>query len=227
MTHSNNKKSSQDYLEDILSFLNKKPSGVTITDIADGINSSRVTVGKYIAILLERQKVFFKKVGAYKLYFSSKSELIPREMVYSYFKGFLSGLEEIIDDKTKLKTLGTVIARHMNFPYGSKFPENVLPKNDNNSVEKFLNYFGQMIPFVQFAYKNKIYVDTMLDKEKKKAIYRLSNLEELDKFMKNHFYIMMGVIEQSIKKKLDMPVKCKIERIDIKNNIVEFSVRFI
>ncbi|TFF97809.1 MAG: hypothetical protein EU547_03315 [Promethearchaeota archaeon] len=227
MTQSPNKKSADEYMKDILSYINQNPSGMTITDIAEGIDSSRVTVGKYIAILLERDEVFYKKIGAYKLYFNSKSEFIPRDMVYSYFKGFLSGIDEVIDDKSKLKEIGSVIAGHMDFPYGSKFPEKVLPKNNKNSVNEFLKYFGQIIPFVQFLYRNKINVETNVDKKAKRALYRISNLGNLEKFMQNHFYIMTGVIEKSILKKLNMNARCQIEKIDIENRLLEFSIEFI
>ncbi|MFO7797387.1 MAG: hypothetical protein ACQERB_11735 [Promethearchaeati archaeon] len=227
MKKSKNKKSAEEYREEIIAFIDHNPSGVTITDIAKGINTSRVTAGKYIAILLERQEVFFKEIGAYKLYYSSKSQLIPREMVFSYFEGLLNGLDQFIEDKEKLKMIGKKIADYMDFPYGSKVPAEVLPKNNGKSVDKFLTYFGSMIPFVQFVYRNKINVITKLDEHKKRAIYRLSNIKELGRFMQIHFYIMMGVIEKSIQKKLNLKVRAQIEKMDFENDIVEFSLEFI
>jgi len=226
MKKSKNKKSAEEYREEIIAFIDHNPSGVTITDIAKGINTSRVTAGKYIAILLERQEVFFKEIGAYKLYYSSKSQLIPREMVFSYFEGLLNGLDQFIEDKEKLKTIGKKIADYMDFPYGSKVPAEVLPKNNRTSVDKFLTYFGSMIPFVQFVYRNKINVITKLDEHKKRAVYRLSNIKELGRFMQIHFYIMMGVIEKSIQKKLNLKVRAQIEKMDFENDIVEFSLEF-
>lgn len=227
MKKSKNKKSSEDYMEEILSFINHNPSGVTITDIAKGVNTSRVTVGKYIAILLERKKVFFKEIGAYKLYYSSESRLIPREMINSYFMGLMLGLDEVVANKDKYKRIGVEIAKTMEFPYGSKFPDEILPKNNKKSVKKFLKYFGNMIPFVQFVYRNKINVDTHIQKGDRKALYRVSNLFELSGYMQVHFYIMTGVIEESIKKKLGIKSKCQIEKIDTENNIIEFTIEFI
>jgi len=61
-----------------------------------------------------------------------------------------------------------------------------------------------MIPFVQFAYRNRIHVDTTLDERPKRAVYRISNVSDLERFMQNHFYVMRGVIEQSINKKLNI-----------------------
>jgi len=227
MRKSKNKKSSKEYMEEILSFINHNPSGVTITDIAKGVNTSRVTAGKYVAILLERKEVFFKEIGAYKLYLSSESKLIPREMVHSYFKGLLSGLDDVVNNKDKYKRIGKKIAETMDFPYGSKFPDEILPKNNGKSVKKFLKYFGNMIPFVQFVYRNKINVDTHIQKGYKKALYRISNIRELSGYMQVHFFIMTGVIEESIKKKLHMESRCQIEKIDTDNNIVEFTIEFI
>ncbi|MBD3193719.1 MAG: hypothetical protein GF317_01590 [Candidatus Lokiarchaeota archaeon] len=210
-----------------MSFISQNPSGVTITDIANGIDTSRVTVGKYIAILLERQEVFFKEIGAYKLYYSIKSKLIPRELIYSYFSGLLLGLNEIVENKEKLIILGKAISERTDFPYGSKFPEEILPKNNGNSVIKFLTYFGSMIPFVPFIYRNKIEVDTRINKNEKKAYYRIKNLRDLSEFMQNHFYIMIGVIEHSIKKKLGLDVRCKIESMDFEDSSVEISLKFL
>ncbi|TXT63325.1 MAG: hypothetical protein BAJALOKI3v1_390018 [Promethearchaeota archaeon] len=227
MKKSKNKKSSEEYMEEIMSFINQNPSGVTITDIANGISTSRVTAGKYIAILLERQEVFFKEIGAYKLYYSTKSKLIPRELIYSYFTGLLSGLDKIIENKEQLKLIGEAISERTDFPYGSKFPEEVLPKNNSRSVIKFLTYFGSMIPFVPFVYRNKIEVNTKILKEQKKAFYRIKNLRDLSEFMQNHFYIMIGVIEHSIKKKLGIEVKCEVVKMDLENNVVEISLEFI
>jgi len=227
MKKSKNKKSAEDYMEEIISFIDHNPSGVTITDIAKGIGTSRVTAGKYIAILVERQEVFFKEIGAYKLYYGSKSKLIPREMVFSYFEGLLRGLDRIVEDKEQLKKIGNEIAEYTDFPYGSPVPAEVLPKNNGTSVEKFLTYFGSMIPFVQFVYRNKININTKVDEKKRRAVYRISNIRELEGFMQNHFYIMMGVIERTIKKKLNLEVRCEIEKMDFDNDIVEFSLEFI
>lgn len=227
MKKSKNKKSAEEYMEDIMSFINQNPSGVTITDIAKGIDTSRVTVGKYIALLIERQEVFFKEIGAYKLYFSSKSKLVPRELIYSYFTGLLSGLDAVIDNKDKFKLIGKAIAERTNFPYGSKFPEEVLPKNNGESVIEFLKFFGKMIPFVPFMYRNKIRVETKINKKEKKATYRIGNIRDLSGFMQNHFYIMTSVIEYSIRKKLDIAVKCEVEEMDFENNAVEISLDFI
>jgi len=214
-------------MDDILSFISHNPSGVTITDIAKGIDSSRVTAGKYIAVLLERQEVFFKEIGAYKLYFSSKSQLIPRELVYAYFSGILKGLDSVIKDKKKLKLIGKSIAENTDFPYGSKFPEEVLPSNNGQSVSNFFKYFGNMIPFVPFVFRNKINVNSQINETERKAVYSIGNLQELSGFMQNHFYIMTGVIEHSIIKKLNIDAKCQIEKIDVENKIVEFSIKFL
>jgi uncharacterized protein YneF (UPF0154 family) len=45
MKKSKNKRTSEEYIEEILSYIGQNPSGVTITDIANGIDTSRVTVG--------------------------------------------------------------------------------------------------------------------------------------------------------------------------------------
>ena len=49
--------------DEIAQYLRNNPSGLTITDIAKGIDTSRVTVTKYMPELLQEEKVFAKEVG--------------------------------------------------------------------------------------------------------------------------------------------------------------------
>jgi hypothetical protein len=168
-----------------------------------------------------------KEIGAYKHDYSVESKLIPRELIYSYFTGLLSGLDEIVDEKSKLKLIGKAISKKTDFPYGSKTPEEFLPKKNGGSVRNYLAYLGSMIPFVPFIYRNKIETDTMIHEDGKKALYRIKNLRDLSDYMINHFYIMVGVIEYWIKINVGIDVICQVENIDFKKNFVEISLEFL
>ncbi|TXT58186.1 MAG: hypothetical protein BAJALOKI2v1_420008 [Promethearchaeota archaeon] len=212
------------YINTITHFLNENPSGVTITDIAEGIESSRVTVGKYIAIMLERDTIEYKKIGAYKLYYNSKQEQIPSNLVFSYFSGFLTGIKEINLSKEKLKTIGSTIADFMDFPYGSKFPDEILPDKSGSFID-FYEYFGEILPFVRYIYRNGIKVETDIHEEENKAYYTIKNVNNLDKFLDVHFYIMTGVIEKTIFNKLNKKSVCQVEDIDIDKKQVKLSLK--
>lgn len=63
MSNKNTKKKgkAEDWKEKILQFLEENPSGYTITDIADSINSTRITVSKDLSLLEQEKKVFSKE----------------------------------------------------------------------------------------------------------------------------------------------------------------------
>lgn len=212
------------YINRITEFLNENPSGVTITDIAEGIESSRVTVGKYIAIMLERDKIEYKKIGAYKLYYNSDNTQIPADLVFSYFSGLLTGIKEINLRKDDLKTIGRTIADFMDFPYGSKFPDEILT-DKSGSFKEFYEYFGEILPFVRYIYRNGIKVETQLQEKENKAFYTIKKVNNLDKFLDVHFHIMTGVIEKTILNKLERKSVCEVEEIDIEKKQVKISLK--
>jgi DNA-binding Lrp family transcriptional regulator len=53
----------------IIKILKKEPRGLTITEIAEKLKTSRITVRIRLEILKERRIVDFKQVGPAKLYF--------------------------------------------------------------------------------------------------------------------------------------------------------------
>jgi len=220
------RKGKEYYINKITEYLNKNPSGVTITDIAEGIKSSRVTVGKYIAILLERNKIEYKKIGAYKLYYNSEDETISSELVFSYFSGLLTGLKKINLNKDQLKLIGKTTADFMDFPYGSKFPDEIL-KDKSRYFKKFYQYFGEILPFVRFIYKNGIEVETHIKEQDNKAFYTINNVNNLEEFLDLHFYIMSGIIEKTIFNKLKKKSVCEIENIDVKKKQVKLSLKIL
>ena len=72
-----------EYEFEILECIRNYPGGLTITDIANLKNYSRNTVSKYVSILELKNLVFSRKIGAYKLYFSTATGFIPSSTVLS------------------------------------------------------------------------------------------------------------------------------------------------
>ena len=129
----------RDFSKEILNYLLINPSGLTITDIAKGINTSRITVSKYVSILEAKKKVSTKEIGAYTLYFNVKRGLIPLDIMLPFYTGLLNGLKEDITDREYYKKYGKRIADFMKFPYGSEVIDYVLPKKDRTN-EKYLKF---------------------------------------------------------------------------------------
>jgi len=57
---------------EILEYIKEKPNGVTITKISKDKGFSRNTISKYVSILELKKKIVSKKIGAYRLYFSTE-----------------------------------------------------------------------------------------------------------------------------------------------------------
>ena len=81
------------WADEIVRYLKNHPSGLTITAIAKGIDTSRVTVTKYMSQLLEEENVFAKEVGVYKLYYSSERDFIPKKILQAFYTGVLTGIK--------------------------------------------------------------------------------------------------------------------------------------
>ena len=216
----------EEWKHDIFNYLLDNPSGLTITDISNGIDTSRITVSKYIGILEAEKKVINKKIGAYKLYFSAERGLVPKKVMLSYYTGLLSGLKKEITDKEKFKEFGRTIGNFMGFPYGSAFPADVMPQKKGN-IEKFLKYFGKSFSFIDFIYERRPKVETEINGNK--AIFTISDIELFEKSENYdvHYYIASGVIEKTVSESLKREVICNVENIDVKKRIVKMSLEIM
>lgn len=212
----------RDYNQEILDYLLDNPSGLTITDISEGINTSRITVSKYVGILEAQEEVTNRKIGAYKLYYNANKSLIPKRVMLSYYTGLLSGLKKEITDHEKYKDFGRTIADFMEFPYGSGFPENI--KNSKDNYRKYLKYFGKTLPYIDFIYEEKPNIEIIV--EENKAIYTLTKISLFDKSenFDVHYFIASGVIERIISKSLQRDVRCNVKEIDPKGRSVKLIV---
>ena len=109
----------KEYEVRIIELLQQSPSGLTITDIHNGINASRITVSKYISVLEAKGKVFSKKIGAYKLYFITERKYIPKTPMLAYYAGLLSCIKKEFSDLNKFKEFGYLNDDFIKYPYSS------------------------------------------------------------------------------------------------------------
>lgn len=217
-----NKEEKRDFSREIQNYLLVNPSGATITDIAKGINTSRITASKYISILEAKNKVTTDQVGAYTLYYSVYRGLIPKSVMLSFYTGLLKGIKEDIKDKEQYKKYGTIIAEFMKFPYGSAVSTDVLPK-EGSTNEEYLTYIGEQFSIFDFIYEQKPKISTEISS--KKALYTISDIELFDKSkdLDVHYYIASGVIEKIVSR-FFKKAYANVEEIDIKKRIVRISL---
>lgn len=213
----------RNFSREILNYLLVKPSGVTITDIAKGINTSRITATKYVSVLEAKNKITTKQIGAYTLYYSAQKGLVPKSVMLSYYIGLLKGLKEDIMDKEKYKKYGKTIADFMSFPYGSAVADVVLPKKGSTN-EKYLMYIGEHLSVFDFIYEERPIISTEVIGDK--ALYTISEIElfEKSKDFDVHYYIASGVVEK-ITSTYFPKAFCNVEEINVKEHNVKISLK--
>ena len=213
----------RDFYREILDYLLINQSGLTITDIANGISTSRNTVGKYIGILEAEKKVVNKQVGVYKLYYSADRSLIPKKIMLAYYSGLLASLKREITDKRKYKEFGKTIADFIEFAYSFSLAENEdIRKGPDYSY--FFKNLSKILTYIDFVYENrpKIKVNAI----KNTAHFLISNIDLFEKSeeLDYHYYIASGVIEKLGSKFLEKRIICNVDKIDLDNKTVELKI---
>ncbi|MCP4760176.1 MAG: hypothetical protein GY870_00245 [archaeon] len=222
MSQRNEKTEKRDYKKEILFFLLRNPSGSTITDIANGIKTSRITAGKYIGILEAKNKITVKQIGAYKLYYNVERGLIPKTIMISYYLGIIQGLKEEFTDYKKFKQIGRKIADNLNFPYGSLFPAAVNPRK-GATPSSFFNYVGNNLSLLDVVYEKRPKISIELEEDGASYIFSEINTFDKSKDFDVHFFIMSGLIEKLISKFFPK-VKCDVEEIDLERGYVKLKL---
>ena len=228
MTTQNSKKQGEskekDYEVRILEHLQQSPSGLTITDIHNGINASRITVSKYISVLEEKEKVFSKKIGAYKLYFVTERSFIPKTPMLAYYAGLLSSIKSEFSDLSKFKEFVYIINEFMTFPFSS-FPNDTMEWKAS-LMKEFMKYYTNIYPHLDLTMDRNVIIEEDISDDAKTAIIRLKNLKVFD-ISENfdvHFHIIAGITEKAFSKILNRDVECNVQKIDTSEKTVEISV---
>ena len=219
-----------DWEKEIVEYLKEHPSGCTITEIAakeGGLDTTRITVSKYINGLVLKNQVYSKKVGVYNLYYSVERQTIPIKLVRTYYLGVLTGLKENFideDDPAELKEFGHIIAETILISVDEQFPDDV--KKSLNTFLAFLNFFPKIYPKLDFLYDKSWIIEEKINEGESKAEYVLKdvNILEISDVFSLHFYIMAGLLEKVISIGLNFEIICDILEIDSENNTVKFSI---
>ncbi len=220
-----------DYWKDeIVHYLRNHPSGSTITDIAKGIETSRVTVTKYMSILLQDEKAFAKEVGVYKLYYYIEREFVPLSVLRAFYSGVLEGVKGKLSAKD-FKEIGHVVAGYMRPLLRTSFLENpeTLREPTRKSFKGFFEFFKEVYPYMEFVNPegmNVVMEDMSEDEDKATFIFKNVKLLELSEEFKYHFHLWSGAIETLFSKFFKKQVTCEIVDINVKDLIVKVSLEF-
>jgi len=135
-----------------LECIRDNPGGVTTSDIANFTKFSRNTVSKYVAVLEVKNQIFGKKIGAYKLYFTTRRSHIPLELAISYYKALISRFKKYIPDTGGLaKKIGKEAVADIKFTFGPSILKQM--KNLKNNpisrvhLESFKSFYPVYDPF--------------------------------------------------------------------------------
>ena len=218
-------RSPEEYEEMILDYVKQYPSGITITDISKGINVSRITVNKYVLVLEAKEKLFSKTIGAYKLYFASERQFIPKRAIIAFYQGLLSGIATEISEnrETVFKNIGLNMDKFITFPVGSRFPKEIR-QSKNGSYGELFQYYAEIYDSMDYVIEEFAEIEVTINEKGNKAIYTFKDVELLEKdnnFIV-HFYIVSGMIQKTLSKLLNKKVICNVEKIS--GNNVDLSI---
>jgi len=210
-----------EYEFEILDCIRDHPGGVTITDIANLKEYSRNTVSKYVSILELKKLVLSRKIGAYKLYFSSTSGNLPRVVILSYYKALLTGLKQKFPGQAEIfKEIGLSEVANIKFAFGPDVFQELKKLKDKEFSKEHLDAFKNFFPSYDIFQPN-IEISTLeLDPKNMKAIFRFKNsafLEDTDDYI-YHIYLTCGITEGILKNTYNSHIVCDIENIHVSKN---------
>ncbi len=215
------KSKGKDWKADILEFLAEKPSGFTITDIADNIHSTRITVSKYLSLLEQEKKVLSKEIGVYKLYFSAERRYMAIDLFRAYYKSLLRGVKDKFSDKKDFKEIGVQVSETLSDFLLKQFPKSI--RDQIHEFKDFLKFFGSIYPYLDFIYADNLTIQETIDFKQEKAIYVFKNTGILDitKDLKYHFYILSGIIEKSLSRIFKKnTITCNVSNVNRENKTI-------
>ena len=202
----------RDFNKEIIECLNKNSFGLTITKIAEEIETTRNTIYRYLGKLEGRKLVFKKKVGNYVLYFSKEKSIDQFENILPIYKNFLKNLKKEFPLKEpSFKRIGKSMVDFLSFPINIEGYENIEdPKSIPN--KKLFSLIETLLPLINVL-DNKINISIIdLNKENTRAVYQITNSVMLEEgeFYLYHFHILTGYIEETLTKLLERPIKSEI-----------------
>ena len=214
------------WADEILNYLKENPFGLTITDIAEGMDpqTTRVTVHKYIKLLLKQRKIFAREVGVYNLYYSSERIFLPLNFVSKFYNGILTGLKDKFSSKKEFKELGYIVSDVMIRELIEQFPKSL--RDQIKSFEDFLPYFAKLYPYLDVVPDNNLIIEEEISEDGSKALFHFknSNIFNLLENSEYHFYLLTGMMERSLSRLFRSEIKVEIESFNIDEKSVKISV---
>jgi predicted transcriptional regulator len=217
MTSNSPKK--REYDKDILDCLYNHSFGLTITDIADKINTTRNTVYRYLALLEGKDLVFKKKVGRYVLYFSKDKSMEFPENLRPIYKSFMKNLnKEFSGKESSFKAIGINIADTISFPIHIEGWDDLDSLNSLSMKELFEKIKILIPPLNLFDNQIDIHIIN-LEIDKQRTTYQITNSIMLgSKDYLYNFYILAGILEGKLSSLLKKEVKCILSSYEIFKN---------
>lgn len=227
MMNSNQKR---EYDEEILECLQNYSFGLTITDIADKIDTTRNTVYRYLALLEGKNLVFKKKVGRYVLYFSKDKRMEFLKDITPVYKSLIKSIQNEFGTRIETyKRIGKDLVDVLTLPVHTEGFEQ-LESLQNLTNKEIFELIKNIFPFLSI-FDNKVNVRIIeISKDNSTAIYQIynSNLLESEDYL-IHFYILAGYLQQELKTILKKDVICKISKYEIfskkKDSYLNFSLK--
>ena len=214
------------WADEILNYLKENPFGLTITDIAEGMDpqTTRVTVHKYIKLLLKQRKIFAREVGVYNLYYSSERIFLPLNFVSKFYNGILTGLKNKFSSKKEFKELGYIVSDVMIRELIKQFPKSL--RDQIKSFEDFLPYFAKLYPYLDIVPDNNLVIEEEISEDGSKALFHFknANIFNISENSEYHFYLLTGMMERSLSRIFRTEIKVEIESINIDEKSVKISV---
>ena len=226
VSNSNDKRK---YEQDILNCLYNYSFGLTITDIAEKIDTTRNTVYRYLGKLEGAKLVFKRKVGRYVLYFSKDKSMEFLKNLRPTYKGLIKNLKkEFLDKEATFKNIGKGLVETMTLPINIEGYEE-LESLKSLSHKELFELIKNLLPFLNL-FDNDINVRiSKINKNNNSAIFQItnSNMLESEDFL-YHFYTLTGFLQEKLSGILEKTVKCSILNYEIfkqvKDSYINLSI---
>ncbi|MFW9898851.1 MAG: winged helix-turn-helix transcriptional regulator [Candidatus Thorarchaeota archaeon] len=216
---------------EILEYIIEKSRGVTITEIAKKRGFSRNTVAKYVSILELKKIIKSKKIGPYRIYFSTEMKFFSKMFTISYYKAILAGLQEYFPNSSEIfKEIGRNSLKYLNDYLAPGISTKLKGMNPTRILSLYYDAFGKFYPSLNMI-RPSIKLSTRKEDGTLKFILKLTNSEFLDNPDKYlyHYYISAGLIEAIWKREINKDVVCNVETVHIsddeQNSYVELSIK--
>jgi DNA-binding Lrp family transcriptional regulator len=212
-----------EYETAILNYLRKNPSGLMITDIAEGIQISRNTASKYIYALESKGEIISKSIGVYKLYFSKEQDFIPKNIVVRNYIGLLGGFKSRNPENAEqfIKDIGKKSINLLGFPIASEIPKDLI-NSTIDSHRKLFDYYAKRYIHIDYIINKDVDIETEFSENEEEIRFIFRNVEYLDDLedFKLHFYLVSGEIEAFFEDLLHEEIQVNVENISSKTVVI-------